>query len=89
MTNYDHTWTEGVRACENSGNLVLVKTPLGAIVNPQSTRQTRNGGKNRTNIRHSGGVFDAGSTDSEGRLGLAKVVVGTCVLSAYLRVYTW
>ena len=87
-TKFNHTWAEGVKACEGVVSLVLVESPLGAIAYPLSTTQTGNGGKNRTSIRHSGGVFDAGSTDSEGRLGLAKVVVGTCVLSAYLHVAT-
>ena len=85
-TKFDHTWIEGVRACAGSASSLEVQSPLGAIAYPLSTTQTGHGGENRTNIRHSGGVLDAGSTDSEGRLGLAKVVVGTCVLSAYLRV---
>ena len=78
-TKFDHTWAEGVHACEDSMSALSVKPPLGASIHSPNTTQTLNATKNRANIHHADSMFYVGITDSEDCVGLARVVVCTCV----------
>ena len=94
-TKFDHTWTEGVHACEDFVGAVLVKSPLqemlrqtGVTALPLNTIQTQNAPQQQTNISRLGSMSNAGITDSGDCFGLATVVVYICIWFVILQLQT-
>ena len=84
---FDHTWAEGIQACKGFGSLVSVESPLqvmfhhlGVDVYPVNSTKSRNVIKKRIAIDRPDNVSNAGKTDSEDCITIAKIVVYICVL---------
>ena len=80
-TKFDHTWAEGIQACNGFGPSVSVKTPLqvmsrdmGGTVYSLHTAKSGNDTQCHTGICTEGGMLNAGNTDSADLVGLTKVV---------------
>ena len=78
-TKYNHTWTEGIRACQGFATLVSVQLPQQVIGNAPQSTQSRNNNQQQTHVYRPCGMSGAGDTDSEHCAGLAKVAVGIYV----------
>ena len=77
-TKFDHTWAEGIKACEGLAGATSVKTPqqrmphrVGMDAYPLNNNQTRNINHQHPNIARDDGIVNAGVTNSEDCVGFA------------------
>ena len=94
-TKFDHTWTEGIRACKGLVTLVPVQSTLERMLHharvfvyPHKTAQLRNATQQQTNRYSTGSMSDTGTSDPETHVGVAKVLIYICVLFPILRLQT-
>ena len=82
-TEFDHSWTEGIKACKGFESSVLVRAPtenVGAFVYPVGIVQSRNTTRMQTKPLRPVTMFNLGPMDSGECVGFAKVVVCIDVL---------
>ena len=86
-TQFDHTWLEGIQACKRFVSSVPLESPLqamfrhaGVIVYPRNTTETQNTTRQQIHIYRPDSISNDGTTDFEGCVGVAKVLVCMHVL---------
>ena len=84
-TQFNHTWIEGVRACDGVVSAVLVESPLqamlhqvGITVPPLNTTLRPITGHHQADSSRPVNMFNVGVANSEGCVRLAQVVVCMC-----------
>ena len=84
-TKLDHTWIEGIQACNTSASAPLA---LQVILHHGETMQNlddlRNIYRKRTHINLPGGLSNVGTTYSKDYFELTKIIVCMCVLFIFL-----
>ena len=79
-TQFDHTWAEGIKACNDVVISLSAESPPRFNIYMQNTTHLRNTTQQQTNSPRAGSMSSAGVADSEVCIGVAKVVVCICVL---------
>ena len=86
-SKFDHTWAEGIRACQGFTTSISAASPLqGMLIQARITayqtniNQSLNDTRHRSNTYRHGNMSNAVTTGSGDRARLAKVTVCICVL---------
>ena len=89
-TQFDHTWIEGIRACEGFTTELSVSSAPQVILRhvevvgyPPNTAKTRNDTQRQENISRAGIMSYAGITDSDNCAELAKSTLYICALLSF------
>ena len=78
-TKFDHTWADGIGACEGFASSVSVKVEIhhmGIIMYPPNISESRNVTHHQKNINCVDSIFDTGTTNFIDCDRFVKVVVG-------------
>ena len=84
-TQFNHTWAEGIQACEDFATIVSLESPRqdmfrhgGVVVHPLHAPRSRNTSQAKIDLRDT--IFNAGTQDSKVYVGFAKVTASMCVV---------
>ena len=76
-TKFDHTWSEGIRACEGFVTSISVKSSLQVV--PVDLTEPQDGYRRQKIVYSPGGMINADNTDSTDCIRLTKVFACMCV----------
>ena len=94
-TKFDHTWIEGVKACEGVVSLVLVESPIQEMLRQVGVTDPRLDAavptiiaQHQTDSSRHVNAFNVGATDSKECFTFAQVAVCICVLFVLFHLQT-